>query len=508
MEINIKNETLPVCSGICRTKNTFTAETDVIVPDSKPDILKVLQLSARPKLTNCETRSGHVILTGTVTFNILYLADNEEKGVHSITSSCEFSNLVKDSAIADTMLTFADIDISDLSFTIANCRKLNLRAALAASLRVYLQRDIELIADIEGACTKKKALSSAVICAHAQSSSTVTDSFELSAAKADIFEILKTDASVCSSELKVIDDKAIVKGALRVTVLYKTQESIEYAQTEIAFAHVLEADGIRNDMSNEYCAKLTDITATVSQNSDGRQNVIDISADLFFRVIARSKKECTFISDAYIPHGALNCKYSSVSFDDTETVIHNSVDFKEKVSLPDSSPSISVIYQTVARPFTESCRTENGKIHIDGYTEVYLLYLSNDETSPVYSHKKNIDFSLECDSPGCMLTPVANAVMRNISYTIDSDNSIEIRGCVDVDIQCIRTVQEEIIYDASLEEYIPPKRSSIIVSFLSEGRTLWDIAKEYRIDQNDILSANALESAEEILPKTALIIPK
>lgn len=508
MEINIKNENLSVCNGICRTKNNFTTETDVIVPDSKPDILKVLQLSARPRVTSCETRNGHVIISGTVSFNILYLADDEEKGVKSINSSCEFSNLIKDSMIGDSMLSFADVDVSDIAVNIANCRKLTLRISLATSLRVYSQREMEIICDIEGACTKKKTLSSGVICAHSQKDATFRDSFELSASKSDIVEILKTDASVLGSEIKVIDDKAVIKGNLRVTVLYKSQEKIEYAQSELSFAHVLEAEGIRDDMINEYSVKLTDIDATVSQNEEGRANVFDLSADLFFRVIARKRVECSCVTDAYIPHGMLDLSFCPVSVDDIETVIHNSVDFKEKVTLPSSLPPISVIYQTVARPFMESCHTEGEKIHVSGYTEVYLLYLSSDENSPVYSHKTNIDFSVICDSPGCMLTPVADALMRNISYTIESDNTLQIRGSVDIDIQCIRTTSEEIIYDASIGEYTPPKRPSIIVSCLTDGRTLWDIAKEYAINQNDILIANALEEGAQIPPGAALIIPK
>ena len=115
MEINIKNETLPICSCVHRVKNNFSAECDVIVPDSKPDILKVLQLSARPKVTSCEIRNSHLIVAGTVTFDILYLADNEEKCVKSITSSCEFSNLVRDGSITDAMTAICDVDVYDLA---------------------------------------------------------------------------------------------------------------------------------------------------------------------------------------------------------------------------------------------------------------------------------------------------------------------------------------------------------------------------------------------------------
>ena len=186
MELNIKNENLNVCSQICRSKNNFTTECEVIVPDSKPDILKVLQLSARPKVTSCESRSGRVTISGSITFNILYLADDEEKCVKSITSSCEFSTLIRDDHIGENMYVFTDVDVSDLGCTIANCRKLSLKATLCANVRVYSCYGIDVITDIEGACTKKTTLSSGVICAHAQDLATICDSFSISPCKSPI----------------------------------------------------------------------------------------------------------------------------------------------------------------------------------------------------------------------------------------------------------------------------------------------------------------------------------
>ena len=358
MEFNIKNEGLSVCNSICRTKNTFTAECDVIVPDSKPDILKVLQLNARPRVTGCETKGGRVSVTGTITYNILYLADDEEKGIHSITSSCDFSNVVREDAITENMLTFADVDIRDLNCSVANCRKFTLHTSLYMYLQVYSCYTLDFISEIEGACTKKQQISSSTICATAQSTSTLADSFSIAPDKEPIKEILKTDAIITDSEIKIIDDKAIVKGNLRITVLYKTNSKIEHVQSEVPFAHIVEADGIREDMDCEYCIKLLDIYSTPIANSDGKMCNIDFSADLFFRVIARCTYSANCVVDAFLPHGKLDCKYTPVSIDHIDTTIRKSVDIREKITLPESFPHISSVYQVVVRPFIENCSVD------------------------------------------------------------------------------------------------------------------------------------------------------
>ena len=508
MEINIKKETLPVCSSVCRIKNNFSAECDVIVPDTKPDILKVLQLSARPKVTSCEIRNGHLIATGVVTFDILYLADNEEKCVKSITSSCEFSNLVRESSISDSMMPICDVDISDLACSVANCRKLSLKASLCLSGAVYSCHNIDIIGDIEGACTKKQTLISDMICVQAKDTSIITDSFSLASGKAPIREILKTDATITQSSLKVIDDKAVVKGIMRITVLYMGEDSIDYMQAESEFAHIMEADGIREEMHCEHIVKITDISAGANTDQEGKMCVVDISAQLAMRVVAREKFSTECVVDAYLPHGEIDCSFSPVSVDSIERLINKDVAIKEKVTLPDAMPPIGTVYQVIARPFTESCVPDGDKLRIAGYTEIYLLYLSDDSSAPVCSYKTNVDFSVECDSPGCMITPVTSCTLRSISYIINDNRTIELRGNVDVEVQCIKNTEADIIYEVLPAVYTPAQRPSIIVSCVHSGRTLWDIAKEYRVSPEAILSANALQSEDALQKGVALIIPK
>ena len=508
MEINIKNETLPLCSVVCRTKSSFSAGCDVIVPDSKPDIKKVLQVSARPKMTNTETRNGHVIVSGSVSFDVLYLADNEEKCVTTITSSCEFSNLVKDNGISDSFLSFADVDVEGISCNIANCRKISLQATLFSNIRVYSCRNIDIVSDIEGACTKKSRLLSDVISAYAQDSAVISDSFSLSPGKGSVIEILKTDATITQSSVKVIDDKAIVKGTIRICVLYKSELKIEHAQTEISFANVLEANGIREDMNCEHIVKVIDVSAAAKQDAEGANLIIDISAQIFMRLIAHSTIAVNCVEDAYLPHGNLEYKSSPISVDCVENIINRDIDFREKIAIEDSLPAIDTVYQIITRPLVKNCVSEGGMLKFSGSAEVYLLYLSSDASTPVCSHKQNVDFSFECDSPGCMITPNASCKLLNISYTLNDERTVEIRGSIESEVQCIRTTEADVLYSASVEEYTPAPRPSIIVSCVHSGRTLWDIAKEYRVKAEDILTANALASEEEIIKGATLIIPK
>jgi len=261
-------------------------------------------------------------------------------------------------------------------------------------------------------------------------------------------------------------------------------------------------------MDCEHSVSIADISATASANEEGRICTFDISSQLSMRVIAREKRCVECITDAYIPHGAIDLATSPVSVDYIEKLIRRDSDIRESITLPQSLPTIGTVYQVVARPFIERAIPEGGKLKISGYAEIYILYLSSDSSAPACSYKANADFSVECESPGCMITPVTSCRMQNISYVITDDRTVELRGNVEIEVQCVKTIDTDVVYEATPAEYTPVPRPSIIVSCIHSGRTLWDIGKEYGVSPDDILKANALESEANLHSGAALIIPK
>ncbi len=508
MDINILNETFPICTEICSLKNEFSCECDVIVPDSKPDIKKILELSARLKITGCEAQTGRVILSGIVFFNILYLADNEEKSVNAIDVSCPFSNLFSDKSVNEGILTFSDADISELSCNISNCRKFTVKALILGNIRAYQTREIELVTDISGACMKKNEFCSTNIGAHAQCTATVIDSFELSQNKAPIKEILKYDAKVKDTDIKVIDNKAIIKGTLCVTTLYISETGLDFMESDVPFAQVLDADGISPDMHVNFDVKLFDLNVTSATVNGEEMRAIDINAELFFRVVAKTNIAVKCITDAYLPHGALDLQMEEISVSGIENVKNEKINIREIISLPKDFSPIGTVYQLVARPICEKCEYMGEKILLSGYLEVYTLYISPDSDSPVYSYKENIDFSQSFDAPTCNLTPDAKCILSNINYIISDTHSLEIRASINVTLTCYRNTKENVVVSLKEGERKENKRASIIVSYINGSLSLWDIAKEYNIDEKDILLANAIENKDDIKKGTALIIPK
>ena len=72
MSVILKKEDIQTNDVICQKYNRTTVESDVIVPDVNPDILKVLDVSGYITVTEKSIRSGKIYIRGTVNMTVLY----------------------------------------------------------------------------------------------------------------------------------------------------------------------------------------------------------------------------------------------------------------------------------------------------------------------------------------------------------------------------------------------------------------------------------------------------
>ncbi len=379
---------------------------------------------------------------------------------------------------------------------------------MRGDIRVYCTRERDFPTDIENACVKKSSFTASAIGAHFETVQSFTDSFEIPTDKPAAVEILKCDAAAENIETKIIDDKAIIKGTLLITALYNTTARPDYISFEMPFAQVLTADGIRADMITEPAVRIYNVTAALSANDSGEERIVNVNASVFFRITAQKSARCEFISDAYVPHASLSLEKEPLNITGTVSITEDTLNFNTDLTLPDNLPDISSVYRVIARPVCEGCEISGGKLFIKGYTEVYLLYVSQDSDAPVFSFMQNVDFSHSIDFADASATPTVRCGLKNVGYIITDERSASVRGSINLFIHRFDTANTEIVVNAELSEGSPAERASVVISFLSEECTLWDIAKKYNISESDILRANGLDATASPKKDCPLLIPR
>ena len=72
-------------------KKKINIEGEVNVPDIKPDILSIINVSDRAFITNKSVVDGRVKVEGTVDVFIIYLSDDEHSTLHGINNTFNFT---------------------------------------------------------------------------------------------------------------------------------------------------------------------------------------------------------------------------------------------------------------------------------------------------------------------------------------------------------------------------------------------------------------------------------
>lgn len=506
MAININTTTPKLTRTVADTVNSLSADNDIIVPDSKPDILKILQMDAHAYITNTDAQSDRVLVSGTVDFSVIYLADTELKDVCSLKSSAVFSQVCEIHGVTSEMDVASSVTVSGIDFNLVNCRKLSLKAALTLNIKVEAGYSIEVISNIEGAETQGESISANNLACSSSQEAAIEENVDIPQGKTCPGEILKLSAKLTDRDIKPIQNKAVIRGTLLMTVLYTTDGKIDFFEHEIPFTEIIDAENLSPEMDVDYSVNIKSKEVSVSNEAENPS--LKFSALLGFEIRGYETCEFDVVKDAFSPRSALDCKKGAIAYN---TITHENCEehfVKEILSLPDDFPEINTVYEVLAKPFIEDVKIEDGKVKLYGYLDTYVLYLSDDENCPVYSFKQEIDFSHAFTVEDCSSEPVSNVRLKHVTYTLSSRKEVEIRALLDICTRCIKEREDEIIYSAEEIAYTPPSRPSIIISFASKDDSLWSLAKKYNIKMSDIALANALDENQQIKEGMVLIIPK
>ena len=123
-------ENVKVNQVSCKGNAQVLVDEDIIVPDVKPDILKILQLDAVSCITSKSIIKGKAVINGRVDLKILYIPDSEREKIKSIITSFDFTQNVDSQKIDDGMTIIAASNVERAEFSLINSRKLRVKVVV------------------------------------------------------------------------------------------------------------------------------------------------------------------------------------------------------------------------------------------------------------------------------------------------------------------------------------------------------------------------------------------
>ena len=133
MNFSLMKKEIALKEIICTNYGQTKAECDLIVPDTKPDVAKILQVCAKPVITRKTPQSDKVYIQGIVNLTVIYIPENG--GIKSIFSKLDFSYMADCDGVDPSSHIFAEAELEEIDYQTLNSRKINIKCCIGVDIK-------------------------------------------------------------------------------------------------------------------------------------------------------------------------------------------------------------------------------------------------------------------------------------------------------------------------------------------------------------------------------------
>ncbi|MBQ7718341.1 MAG: DUF3794 domain-containing protein [Clostridia bacterium] len=511
MNIETKKTAIKINEAVAGCGSEVMTETDIILPDAYPDIQRILQIDATARIKEKEVGPDRVVLRGDVEFTVIYVPDSEmtDMSVKSAHTTANFTDVCEAKGVLQDMKVKAGADISNIEYNLINSRKISIKATVSTNLKAYRQSETEFISDIESdepVETLHKEVLTFSQEADDEFTVTVADKLEVPSSCSAIEDVLNISASVCDSETKLIAGKAIIKGNINVCTLYigaETQKP-EFMEHEIPFTEILDLPNVDEGMECDIDYKID----SVYYETDDSGRLIGVEITLCVTADVTSRDSALVLSDCFCTVCDIELSKKVCTVDRIAGFFQPLFTVKGTAEIEEPCPPAAKICNITASPIIDDIELKDGKANVKGHLDMQVLYLTEDDETPVYSTKSKILFEQSVDADGIEEAKIeCTAHMTGCSFSLADDRHINIKAAVSLSLKLICGEKVDVVEGIRTTESAPVKKAPIVIYFVQSGDTLWSVAKKYRVSPDEIAEINSLNPSQELSAGAKLLIP-
>ncbi len=509
--MDIQKKQVSVNMPVADFDTSVIVDSDAIVNDSKPDLLKIVHIDAHAKISRAEIMGGKMMIGGHVTYKVLYQPENAE-GICSIYTGADFSHMEENARFADGMHCRVTADVEHLEHELVNSRKIKIKCVVGLEVSVEDAASVMLPLEISGDNLQKKFCPFGGYTRQVSKRDiiSVSDALTLPAGNPNIGTLLKSDASLCNKDIKVIAGKVIIKGEIKVCTMYSPEASslVHSCTHSMPFTEILDAEGISEEHLCRVTTEVEESDFSLATDSDGDIRIINANVRIGVKINADLPISENVVSDVYSLTDNLNIAYTTL---DTKTPLFTT-DFDHTLNCsvrPDVGATVQSVHNMTAKPTIMEITTHDGKVEINGYLDVVCTCITNDKTCPVSVHTEEIPFKIETADQMYTenMNPSVELETNLVNFDLGISGSIDTRVVMSCHMQLSKVGKISIVESIESTGIADSKSPSIVLCFVQKGDTLWDIAKRYHTKTEYIEELNG-EDCKTLVPGRQLLIPK
>lgn len=301
METKLECEKIECFSAVYSNVLTKEETTELVVPDTMPDIARLLDTDGTIYMRSKTVRDGGLFLEGVIQAAVLY-AGEEDDGVYrlDIQVPCAFS--VDDDSLLETDKAVAKLHINSADTRTLNPRKVLFRADAAAQISVFRLSALDCFtcaADAGELQTLIQEKKISYIAAVEEKNFVVAEELILPAAKPAAAQILASRVWLSGEDTRQVGEKMILQGTAQAEVLYLAGESNIPIQERfsVSFSQILDIPG--GDSGSSLVMLMPTASYIEPLPDSYGSNGFSLELHAAAQTVSRTEREIRYIADAY-----------------------------------------------------------------------------------------------------------------------------------------------------------------------------------------------------------------
>ncbi len=507
--MELKKEKLEGMRLVAKPDFKQNYEWDIIVPDSKPDILKIVNTEGFITVNSKEVMNDRAVINCNVRINIIYISADDGNCIKNVECVQTTNYVMELKELKPSMKLCVDVSIDKIFANIINSRKLNINCNVCYIGEAYEKYEAEYIDCIENSNLefKCKTVDGLKMLDCIEDKFSVNDEIEIPSGKSSAESIIAIKPEFTHIDIKNANGKFVIRGNLNVASVYDSiadSDGIQYMVTETPINEIVECGNINEDNILDCDVNVCNFNYILKENSDGEKRIIKYTCDVYISGKVYEKISIHPVIDIYSISDEIKMNSEKCLLDKYEKVEAGQFWVKDIIHI-DNKKDIQRIISTDAKVYTDKITKGIDRLNLNGHINVDILYQSID--GELCHVKYELPFGHTIDNSYDYPVYDVKTQVESSSYNIISSDSVEMRINVGYKVKVENKVELDFVKNIEITGKKNMCKKGISIVFCDGNEVLWDIAKKYRTTVEEILSVNELETENDIVKGMKLLIP-
>lgn len=481
-------------------------DADFTAADYLGEIKSILKCKITPYITGKQLSGNAVSIEGIARFFIIYM-DTEDK-LYTAEYEAPFKKLFESNEKLDNASFDITADATTHSCRAVTERRFSVKGSVKICVHAFVIEKKDIISDIDSNCFEQlKGTTNATTPLGIVEKPLIIDE-ELSIAQnmPSICRIIRSDACAIITDTKIINNKVIVKGNLKIDVSYCSEDNnLQKHTSDIPFNQVIDMIGISELCECEANVTVSGLNLSARTSQSGECRSFMAVCKLNITVSARCNSEIPVLFDVYSTKYKTTAKEDNVIFNRIIKQTNESFLCKKRLPIPDGCSN--VVLDLWCSTNSISSRFDNDKMMLLG--SISACALIENCTSGVEFFERIIDFEYPLNLEGKHFAPYCKPMVKILScnHTVEN-NEIEFK----IELMISATIYENttisLISDLNVDEQdLITNDAALIAYYADVGENIWDISKQFLANRTELFELNRITDETVKIPRM-LIIPR